>query len=207
MLKQLNDWQLDVIKEIGSIASAHAATALSHLFGKTIRMQMPAAEVIPISDINLKKITDQEVTAVRFNVTGRLEGQIFTFFSADDAHRLIEASPFTNGGGSDQTAVYDMVSSAISEISNILAGSYLTALSDFAGIQLKLTPPQFIVDQAIAILNEGLLEIALYDNDALYVDTVLCDAGTDTQLQGNIVFLPSPGHIQPLLALFGAADE
>lgn len=48
---KITSFHLDVLKEIGNIGAAHAATALSDLLGKKIDMKVPKVEMVPFHEM------------------------------------------------------------------------------------------------------------------------------------------------------------
>ena len=49
--QKITSLHLDVLKEIGNIGAAHAATALSDLLEKKIDMHVPKVEMVPFNDM------------------------------------------------------------------------------------------------------------------------------------------------------------
>ena len=49
--KNITSMHLDVLKEIGNIGAAHAATALSTLLNKKIEMKVPKVEMVSFDDM------------------------------------------------------------------------------------------------------------------------------------------------------------
>ena len=61
--------------------------------------------------------------------------------------------------------------SALNEIGNILAGSYLSSLADFTNLNMQPTVPALAIDMAGAILSYGLLQFGQMGDQALLIDT------------------------------------
>ena len=49
MMKQLDNIQLDALKEVSNIGSGHAATALSELTGQKVTINIPVISIDPLS--------------------------------------------------------------------------------------------------------------------------------------------------------------
>jgi len=47
-LKQLAEFQLDVLKEVGNIGAGHAATALSKMLNRPVDMKIPQVNILAI---------------------------------------------------------------------------------------------------------------------------------------------------------------
>ncbi|MCX7730581.1 MAG: chemotaxis protein CheC, partial [Candidatus Caldatribacterium sp.] len=51
LFEDLNEMQLDALKEIGNIGAGNAATALSKMVGKRVNMEVPLVRVIPLKEV------------------------------------------------------------------------------------------------------------------------------------------------------------
>ncbi|MCQ2008972.1 MAG: chemotaxis protein CheC [Sporolactobacillus sp.] len=196
-LNELRTPHLDLLKESGNIGAAHAASSLSVLLNKPIDMRIPSVHVMPIADL-IDNDAEKHVAASYIQVDGGFRGFFFMMFAVDQANMLIEELvPGSN--------VLDdaMGKSAFCEISNILCGSYLSALASFLNIPLTQSPPVYAVDMAGAILSEGLVELSLYDESALLIDAVLFDRQRGSRLNGEFLFLPFPDSLD---AIFDIAE-
>lgn len=196
-LSDLYPNHLDLLKEAGNIGAGHAATALSTLLQKRIEMKIPSVNVIPLSDV-IEKDAEKHVATSYIEISGDLKGYFFMMFEVKLANRLIrqlvpDGSVFDNSMGK----------SAFCEISNILCGSYLSALSTFFSIHLNQSPPNYAVDMEGAILGEGLVELSLYDDSILLIGAELFDRDEKSKFKGEFLFLPLP---ESLDALFSAAE-
>jgi chemotaxis protein CheC len=188
-LKELRASHLDLLKESGNIGAAHAASSLSMLLNKPIDMNIPSVRVLPIAEL-IDKDAEKQVAASYIQVDGGLRGFFFMMFDIAQANALIQEL-VPNGNVLDD----GMGKSAFCEISNILCGSYLSALAAFLRISLTQAPPNYAVDMAGAILSEGLVELSLYDESALLIDAVLFDRQKGSRLNGEFLFLPFPDSL------------
>lgn len=185
-IKDLQPHHFDYLKEMSNIGAAHGATALSELLNKKIKISVPDLSVISIP--KFKDLYGEKLVASNYSyITGDLSGHFFLFFSLADASRLVKSFVENHDLLKDE-----MARSVFSEVGNILCGSYLTALSSFIGMPLYQTPHEVSTDMAGAILSEGLIELSLYDEDVLLIDTLLTEEGQAVPIRGEIIFLPEP---------------
>jgi chemotaxis protein CheC len=77
--------------------------------------------------------------------------------------------------------------SVLCETGNILAGSYLSALNTFTGLELDVSIPQISIDMAGAILSYPAIEFARNDNTMLFIETVFED--TNKVLNGTYILI------------------
>ncbi|BBN98679.1 chemotaxis protein CheC [Sporolactobacillus terrae] len=188
-LNQLDGRHLDLLKESANIGASHAATSLSMMLKKPIDLCIPSVRLQSIAELINGK-AEQQVAASLIQVKGRIKGYFFVMFAIDQANMLIEELvPQGNicDDGIGRSAFY--------EVSNILCGSYLSALASFLNVTFIQSPPVISVDMAGAILSEGLVELSLYDEFALLIDAVVFDRQKGHQLNGEFLFLPLPDSL------------
>jgi chemotaxis protein CheC len=202
--ERFGDTQMDVLREVGNIGAGHAATALSKMLGKPVDMGVPRVNLVPFDEI-AEQVGGPEtvVVAVFLRVEGDAPGNLFFLLSEGSAKRLlkelvrmdsVEGAPFT-----------ELEVSALSEIGNILAGSYLSSLADFTQLSLSPTVPGFAVDMAGAILAYGLLQFGDMGDQALLIETAFFD-GID-QVEGNLFLIPDPESFSTIFTSLGVPPE
>ncbi|TLS49964.1 chemotaxis protein CheC [Paenibacillus antri] len=195
---------MDVLREVGNIGAGHAATALSKLLGKPVDMDVPRVNLVPFDDI-AEQVGGAEavVAAVFLRVEGDAPGNLFFLLSIDSAKQLLlELVAMETGEGAPFT---ELEVSALSEIGNILAGSYLSSLADLTRLNLSPTVPGFAVDMAGAILAYGLLQFGDMGDKALLIETSFFD-GFD-RVEGNLFLIPDPDAFATIFASLGVPPE
>jgi len=205
-LFRLGDKQLDLLKEIGNIGAGHAASALSQLIGQPVEMKVPSVKVSTFSewfsDINAEKT----VASSYFHMSGGLNGHLYILFPLEETHQLLKAVIRTENVNMDLLGESSLESSAFGEVGNILSGSYLTALSDFAQMNIYASPPSVVVDMTGAILGEGLLDLSLYGDEVLVIDAELTNVVTSSPIRCAFTFLPLREDLAKLLSMLGVQD-
>jgi chemotaxis protein CheC len=95
--------------------------------------------------------------------------------------------------------------SALNEIGNILAGSYLTSLADFTNLYMVPTVPSLAIDMAGAILSYGLLQYGEMGDHALFIDTKFLD-GVD-EIEGHFFLIPDPESFPKIFSALGVSPQ
>ncbi|MBU6145610.1 MAG: chemotaxis protein CheC [Paenibacillaceae bacterium] len=208
--------EIDVLREIGNIGAAHAATSLSTLLGVRIDMEVPRANVVGFEEItNQVGGPEAVVVAVFLQVVGEAPGNLFFLLEFDVAIKLLRHLPLSeeigsapmrettiqNGTITRIVSLSDLERSAISEIGNIMAGSYLASLADFTKLHLEPTTPMFTVDMAGAILAYGLIQIGNMGDQALLIETSFFDG--DEAIKGHFFFIPEPESLPIIFRSLG----
>lgn len=198
-LRQLSDFQLDVLREVGNIGAGNAATALSNMLHQQINMTVPRVHLCRFDDIAaVIGGNEQLVVGVFLRVSGSMAGSIFFLLQVESANRLLESVLQSEPVGENFN---EMQLSALSEMGNILAGSYLSALADFTHSEFQPTVPAIAVDMAGAILSVGLIKIGQSADVVLVIDTEFSQGNWD--LQGHFFLLPDPGQVDQLFDTLG----
>lgn len=149
----LSPERLDALKEVANIGAGHAATALSMMTGARIMIDVPTVNVAPLEQLipGIAEAGDS-IVSVMMDMHGSLHGHTLLAFPLSTGRRLAdlmlrrERRP---GGALDV-----LEESALKEAGNILGGAYMTALSEFLGMQLLPSPPRLRVGTAAEVLEE-----------------------------------------------------
>ena len=203
-LKQLAEFQLDVLKEVGNIGAGHAATALSRMLNKPVDMTIPLVNILQFEDIaNSVGGSEEVVIAIFLRVDGDAPGNMFFIMSQESAKRLLN---YMAGILVEKEGTYsDMEVSALQEIGNILVGSYLSSLADLTHLNLSPTVPLIAIDMAGAILNFGLIQYGEMGDHALLIDTKFLEG--DQEVEGHFFFIPDPESFQKIFESLGVPFE
>ncbi|GGK13596.1 CheY-P phosphatase CheC [Caldalkalibacillus thermarum] len=201
---QLNNMQVDVLKEIGNIGAGHAATSLAHLLQKPIQMKVPDVRLVSFDEI-AERVGGAEhvIVATVLTIQGDVTGYMFFILHQEKAEKLIrnlfspEVSDLLN----------DLHLSAIQEVGNILCGSYLSALADLTGLNIQPSVPEVAIDMAAAILSYGLLEVGKVGNDALVIDACFYDQSGQDPIEGHFFLLPDPDSFSRLFQALGVTEH
>ena len=85
----------------------------------------------------------------------------------------------------------EMEMSALTEIGNILAGSYLSSLADFTRLRLAPTVPALTINMAGAVLSYGLMQCGAMGDHALLIDTSFLQRD-GIVVAGHFFLIPDP---------------
>ena len=74
----ITDMHLDVLKEVGNIGAAHAATSLSQLLDRKIDMHVPNVELVSFDEMfELAGGAETIVAGIFLRIEGDLSGSMF----------------------------------------------------------------------------------------------------------------------------------
>jgi chemotaxis protein CheC len=198
--KGFADFQMDVLKEVGNIGAGHAATALSKLLDKPVDMLVPKVRMVAFEEIaDSVGGAEQVVIAIFLRVEGETPANLFFILSLGSAKKLLRN--LVGIEVVDDEHYTDMELSALNEIGNILAGSYLSSLADFTQLVMSPTVPSLAIDMAGAILSYGLLQFGQMGDQALLIDTKFLD-GID-EIEGHFFLIPDPESFNKIFIALG----
>ena len=136
----LNDVQLDVLREIGNIGAGNACTALSGLIGTPIDMSVPKVQLLGIdSTSEYLGGGDKEVLGIKIDVKADLTGMMFHIVNKRFAERIINT--FYAKQLESINSIDEMDLSVISEMGNITSGAYANALATLSGFVVDIGTP------------------------------------------------------------------
>lgn len=199
-LSDLNNLQLDVLREIGNIGAGNAATALAKMLNKKVDMDVPKVKILEFKEVNnILGGADIEVIGILLNVTGDLTGNIMFILELKAARILVNI--LMGMPPENDSSFSEMELSAIQEIGNILSGSYLSALSTLTNLNIMPSIPDLAIDMAGAILSVPAIEFGKVGDTVLYIETEFQEGST--KVVGDFFLVPDVESYDTLLKALG----
>jgi chemotaxis protein CheC len=194
----LSDVQLDALRELANIASGTAATALSQMLARTVEINVPRALALPPADaVDACGDPEAHVAGVVVPIQGDIDGMVLLlipYAQAENLCRLLGVEAHTEVGDS-----------ALREIGNILATSYLSGLAAMTGLVMEPSPPQLHTDMLGAIVSSLVIRASGAGELGLVLDSELDVSGEPCSI--SFLLLPTTGQIYDLLAPLGLAES
>ncbi|WP_394232508.1 chemotaxis protein CheC [Niallia oryzisoli] len=209
-IDKISSTHLDILKEIGNIGAGHAATALSIILNKKIEMRVPNVRIVTFDEmIEMAGGAENVVASVYLRIEGDAPSHMFFVLPLEQTNKYIQQ--MTGENVSFETLSYDdLALSALKELGNILAGSYLTSLSDFTRLHLYPSVPATSIDMVGAIISYGFIELSQFSDYVIVIDTALNETNVETveQVDGHFFLLPDPHSFEIIFQALGVTlDE
>jgi len=204
--RELNNVQLDALKEISNIGMGHAATALSQMIGQTIRLRVPHVTITEISKVpDHLGGAERMMVGITLQVLGDARGSIMLLFPQESAHRLLCSLLGQQG----KTLVMNEMSiSALKEVGNILASAYLSALGNMLNKTLIPSVPLLAYDMAGAVVDYVLIDLSRSGDLAMMVETDFSgDSDQELAIKGHFFLLPDPTTLNIFFETLGARND
>lgn len=180
--------RFDALREVANIGAGHAATALSTLTSTRIMISVPMVNVVPPGDFVPEIAPGEEVVAVQMAMSGSIRGRTVFLLPVAAGLRLAERMLRRQRGSSTQLG--ELEQSALNEAGNILAGAYLTALSEFLQMRLMLSPPTLSTGDTMQVLDAFGDHAPRADAPILCVETEFFLDESAENLQGFFLLVP-----------------
>lgn len=149
--------ELDILKEVGSIISAHGSIALSKILGRKIAISVPSTDFIPSQGV-LKKVSEDRIgIAVISNLISGLKGRIVFLLDEKNAFKMVDMSYKIPEEEKQAGMLTELGLSLIKEIGNIVMAAGINALSMILRIPMLCVPPTLVSGSI-----EEILRIALF---------------------------------------------
>lgn len=203
MYLKLNFNQHDLLTEIGTIGTGHAATAMADILGKKITITVPHVELVSFDKVaDFVGGAEQILACVYLEVLGDLPGTVLVMFDEVTARKLLTS--LITEDVKDFRQLTELQHSALMEIGNILSGSYLSALADFSNQRMLISVPSLAVDMADAVLSVPMIKLGYKTDYALLIQAKFFE---DQNNSGFIIFIPDPSAASRLLEIFGVVEN
>jgi chemotaxis protein CheC len=202
MLEQsiIPDVYIDALQEISNIGLGNAATALAELLDKKIDMAVPKAFFFDVEEIfDMVGGPEEVVSCVFLNFEGDIRGTVLFIFKEQSTYRLVEMLMGQETGTVKELDV--MGESAVSEIGNVLTGSFMNAIGGMTGLTMNTTVPMFAFDMFGAILSTSLVASGHWDDKVLFIETVFFQE--QDRIKGHFFLLPETGALNRLFEALG----
>ena len=201
---QLTSMEIDTLREIGSIGTGNAATALSQMLGKEVRITLPEVRIMGYNEAIEWIGGPEEITAgVLVKMSGDMGGIMLSVQQLDFVNLVLNS--MLSKTITDYSELTALESSALVEVGNIMISTFINALSGLAGVDVTLTVPAFTVDMQGAILAVPMAE---YGGQSDYIMTIggnfVCD---NKQVPCRLLMSPDLRSLNALLRKLGVSDE
>ena len=200
-LEEINEMYVDVLREIGNIGAGNATTAIASMLSLRINMLVPKVELLEVSILGASLCSEEEiVVGIFLEIQSDIEGSMMFLLKMDSARYLLNRLMMRDPDYDEEFDEMDL--SAIKEIGNIIAGSYLSALATMTNLVITPSIPYIAIDMAASILSVPAIEFGRYGDHALLIET---EFGDDVMIDGYFILMPEHASYDKILTALGFA--
>lgn len=171
-IEELSDMEFDVLKEISNIGTGNAATAISTMLGGQVGIEVPIIRFLEFSELSeIIGGAENEVIGIMVTLSQDIDGMMMFVMDVKSA-RIIINHLLQHENEDEELECTDMVRSALAEFGNIVAGSYLSAISKLTGLVCSPSVPALSHDMAGAVLSVPAIEFGKVSDKVLLIQSV-----------------------------------
>jgi len=156
------------LTEITQQAAENTSRALSTLLNQEVSIEFQNVGIKKVEDLCPLLAPEDIVSTVLMRVNGDAEGAAMLVFPKETAFAMMN---FLIGSQDDaHRRLTEMGESALKEVGNIIAGAYLTVVSNAAGAKLIEHVPDFASDMFGAIMSQVITRFAREAEEVFVVE-------------------------------------
>lgn len=198
-LVEINEKYVDVLQELGNVGAGNATTAIASMLSIRIDMNVPKVELLEVSKLGAAICPEDEIiVGIFLEIQMDIEGSMMFLMRLDSAHYLVNKLMMRDTSHQEEFDEMDL--SALKEIGNIIAGSYLSALSTMTNLVISPSIPYLAVDMAASVLSVPAIEFGQYGDHALLIQT---EFGDDVMINGYFILMPEQQSYDKILKGLG----
>lgn len=194
----LNECQLDALREIGNIGSGNAATALSEMLDKSVSIKVPTIRVLDYNAV-VESLGGPEtiLVGILLNLDSDVRGMMMFLLNREFAHTVLNTLLDTDFR--ELSNLDEMSRSAILEVGNIMAASYVNAIASLTGLTLDISVPNMCFDMAGAILSVPAIYYANISDKIILIE----DEFGSQNMSSHILMIPEVESLQKIMESLG----
>lgn len=174
-------------------------SAIANMLGMMIDMKVPNIRMMEVSKLGTAVgAEDDTIVGIFLEVCDDIEGSMMFLLDIPSARYLVNKLMMTDAPA--DKPFDEMELSALKEIGNIIAGSYLSALSSLTNLVIAPSVPYIAVDMAGAILSVPAIQFGQFGDNALLIQTEIC---ADISINGYFILMPEQDSYEKILKSLG----
>jgi chemotaxis protein CheC len=180
-----------------------AGESLTMLLGHPVRLATSKVTSLPIGVFPTLAVPADAgpMAGLRIQITGEAAGQMVFLFPLRTIFRMLRS---LLGVQEEPSSLSSEGQSAVQEVGNILASSFLTELSNLLGRRLMPTPPQFYLGDVSELMQQVTAELEKDGSEILMVQATFEDP--EGRIKGRFFVLPEMASLAGLLEGLGVDD-
>ena len=190
------------VRALSDRSLSRAERSLGLMLGHPVRFAVREVHGVPSSALpSLAEDAEPDrLAGLRCRILGQGSGWILLLFPLPTIYRLLQLLMGTPANPRDLTA---MERSAVREVGNLLASSFLSELGDLVGRRLMPSAPEIYFEQIPCVVRELLASLHALGAEVLVIQARLEDP--EGGIQGRFFVVPEVGTLEPITPV--AAEE
>jgi chemotaxis protein CheC len=199
----LNDLHIDALREIGNIGSGNAASSLAMMLAVQVDISVPTVRILDYEQV-MEELggPEQMIVGLLLCLDGDVNGMIMFLLHQEFANRLLESllgeDPPDVGA---QGEIDEMAYSALQEVANIMAASYVNAIGSLTELNINISVPSMCVDMLGAILSVPAIQYANISDKMIFIEDKFSGENLDTP--NHILLIPDVESLGKIMDRLG----
>jgi len=189
------------VRALSDRSLSRAERSLGLMLGHSVRFAV--REVHGVTSSALPSLAEdaarERLAGMRFRILGQGSGWILLLFPLPAIYRLLQ---LLMGTPANPRTLTEMERSAVREVGNLLASSFLSELGDLVCRRLMPSPPELHFEQVPRVVREVLASLHSLAAEVVVIQARLEDAEGD--IHGRFFVVPEVGVLEPIAR--GAAE-
>lgn len=196
----LSAFQLDALCEIGNIGSGNAASALSMMLDRPVDIAVPRIKILDYDEV-VKNLggPEQLLVGLILFLEGDVSGMMMFLLHKEFAHMVLNT--LTGSTLEEGNELDEFSESAIREVGNIMAASYVNAMSELTQLRIDLSVPSMSMDMAGSILSVPAIYYANISDKIIFIED---EFSHETEhAASHILLIPEVDSLQKIMTSLG----
>ena len=203
--EDLDEMQLDALREIGNIGSGNAASALSTMLCCPVNISVPTVQVLDYNDaVEQMGGPEQMIVGSLISLEGDVQGMILFLLQKNFSSMMIKTLLCAEEAP-EMESIDEMGYSVIQEVANIMAASYLNAIGSLTGLTIGMSTPSLCIDMLGAILSVPAIYYANISDKIIYIQDEF--SGHDFRAPSHILLIPDMDSLKNIMGKLGLEVE
>ena len=199
----LNELQLDAIREVASIGSGNAATSLSSFLNKQVKISVPDVKLMEFNAaVEILGGPETIACGIMVRLSGDMNGIILYLQELDFINIILESVFGKTVKNYDE--IQEMETSALVEIGNIGISSYINSLTSFVGMEVQLSVPALCINMAGAMITVPMATFGYETNNIMLLDGDFKVSGH--AVSSKLLLVPDVKSLHELLRRLGLGN-
>ena len=197
-MKDRNEEERDILKEVGNIGAGNALTSLSMMLDQPLDLGMPDCQIVRRQEAgSLLDDPTHLYAGVALTMTGTIDCVLLLLMNKEFAE-MVAGTLDSEEPVLDVNALTDMQKSALSEVGNIMGNAYITALGTILDIRIDVSVPRIAVDEGSQVLNDFLIDHEEASDRLLFINSGFTAKGT--KLKSCILLCPTDDSLSSMIS-------
>ena len=196
----LNDIHIDVLREIGNIGSGNAASALASMLARQVSISVPIVRILDYEQV-VEELggPEQMIVGLLLSLEGDVKGMIMFLLHQNFANMTLSA--LMGADVPEDAEMDEMAYSAIQEVANIMAASFVNAISEMTGLTINITVPSMCVDMLGAILSVPAIHYANISDKIVFIQDEF--SSQDLHAPNHVLLIPDVESLGKIMEKLG----